>query len=283
MLRHIFVLLRMMHVPVVLRVANHPDPGRFYRWIWGRVLPLLVTWFVANSQFSVERLKAAGVPPEKTVLIRNAVAPRAVSTGADADVVELVHSRLTVLSVGQIAPFKGTHLVVEAMLNLLASGEDIQAVIVGPFPVWPADRVEYVRTLQQKSVAAGAQDRIHFVGERENVLEIMRAAYVFAAPILQEETFGNVVLEAKSVGLPVVAFPTGGVPELVEHRVTGYLCADASLEGLVEGLRYFLDDSARREKARDASLAALARPDGEYSHTTFERAWWSLLEESRRL
>jgi glycosyltransferase involved in cell wall biosynthesis len=273
------LLLRMMRIPVLLRVANHPAPGRFYRRIWGRVLPLLVTRFVANSQFSAERLRAAGVPPRKIVTIRNAVARRSVSPQADTDVVELVHSRRTVLSVGQIAPFKGTHLVVEAMVSLLEAGEDIQSVIVGPLPVWPADRVEYARHLRQRVAAVGAQDRIHFVGERENVLEIMQAAYVFAAPILQEETFGNVALEAKSVGLPVVAFPTGGLPELVEHGVTGYVCGDSNLESLLAGLRYFLSDPDRRNKAAAASLAAMTQPDSELGQATFRTRWQSLFDE----
>ena len=46
----------------------------------------------------------------------------------------------------------------------------------------------------------------------------MNASYVLAAPILQEETFGNVALEARSVGLPVVTFARGGLTELVSHR-----------------------------------------------------------------
>ena len=275
-------LLRMMRIPVVLRVANHPAPGRFYRWTWGRVLPLLVTRFVANSRFSAERLRAAGVPAGMTITIRNTVASRTGSGEGDADVVRLVRARRTVLSVGQIAPFKGTHVVVEAMVRLLEAGEDVQAVIVGPLPVWPADRVEYVRALEQRVVAAGVQDRIRFVGERLNVLEIMRAAYVLAAPILQEETFGNVALEAKSVGLPVVAFATGGIPELVEHGVTGYLCAAMTVEALLEGLRFFLDDPARRDKAGAAGLAAVAQPDGELGRATFATRWGSLFEDLSR-
>jgi glycosyltransferase involved in cell wall biosynthesis len=250
--------------------------------MWGRVLPVLVTRFVVNSQFCAERLRAAGVPPRKTVTIRNAVARRGVSPQVDADIVELVHSRRTVLSVGQIAPFKGTHLVVEAMVSLLEAGEDIQAVIVGPLPVWPTDRVDYTRHLRQRVAAVEAQDRIHFVGERENVLEIMQAAYVLAAPILQEETFGNVALEAKSVGLPVVAFPTGGLPELIDHGVTGYICADSNLESLLAGLRYFLSDPDRRNKAAAASLAAINRPDSELSQATFRTRWQALFDELQR-
>ncbi len=250
------MLLRALGRPVVLRVANHPGPGRFHRAIWARVLPPLVTRFVANSDFGAERALAAGVPRAKVATIRNAVARRMVATDADADVIALARGRRTVLCVGQIAPFKGTHLAVEATLALLARGDDVHAIIVGRAPQWPPDLVGYLDRLRKRVEAAGAGERIHFVGERDNVLAIMREAYVLVAPILQEETFGNVVLEAMSVGLPVVAFATGGVVELVEHGVTGYLCREPTLPSLLEGLDYFLADGERRDKAAEASLAA---------------------------
>lgn len=276
------LLLRALGVRVILRAANHPDPGAFYRFIWGRVLPPLVNRFVANSRFSAGRLLEAGVPERKIETIRNAVAARPVPPATDADAIALVGARPTILCVGQIAPFKGTHLVVEAALLLLESGYDVQAVIVGPVPGWPPQFVEYVHAMRERVAAAGAAGRVHFVGERENVLAIMRAAYLLAAPILQEETFGNVALEAKSVGLPVVAFATGGLVELVDHGVTGYLCAEPTLDGLVEGLRYFLEDPARRDKAAAASMASLSQPDSDVAPDEFARRWWALFSEGPR-
>ncbi|HET7875194.1 MAG TPA: glycosyltransferase family 4 protein [Methylomirabilota bacterium] len=273
------LVLRARGIPVVLRAANHPDRGRFYGWTWGRLLPLLVTRFVANSEFSADRMRSVGVPAHRTVTIPNTVSRRAALSGADADVVALVRSRRTVLGVGQIAPFKGTHLLVEAMLTLLAEGVDAQAVIVGRHPEWPPELQRYFRALEERVHRAGAGDRVRFVGEREGVLEIMRAAYVLAAPILQEETFGNVVLEARSVGLPVVAFATGALPELIDHGVTGYLCAESTTMALLDGLRYFLGDSERREKAAAAALAASERAEDPYARAQFERRWWELFSE----
>ena len=276
------LLLRALGVVVILRVANHPNPGPFYRFIWRHALPPLVDHFVANSRFSAGRLLEAGVPERKLATIRNAVAERPVPPGTDADAVALVNSRPTILCVGQIAPFKGTHLVVEAALRLLESGHDIQAVIVGPVPGWPPEHVDYMRAMRERVAAAGAGDRVHFVGERENVLAIMRAAYLLAAPIVQEETFGNVALEAASVGLPVVAFARGGLVELVEHGVTGYLCAEPTLDELIEGLRYFLKDRGRRDKAAAASAAAVTQPDSDVTPAEFARRWWALFSEGPR-
>jgi glycosyltransferase involved in cell wall biosynthesis len=269
-------LLRLMGVAVVFRIANAPERGRAYDLLWGRVLPPFVTRFVPNSQFSHSRLQQTGVPSRKITLIRNAVSQRRVSNQADDEIVALAASRRTILVVGQIAPFKGTHLAVDAALQLLAEGDDIQMIVVGAIPSWPDDLAAYARALQERVRQAGVSDRVHFVGTRENVPAIMRASYVLATPILQEETFGNVALEARSVGLPVVTFDRGGLGELVTDRRTGYLCATPDLPGLLDGLRHFLTNPAERARASDNCLAAAGNPSDVYSSTDFARQWWAL-------
>ena len=130
--------------------------------------------------------------------------------------------------------------------------------------------------MRDRIAAAGASDRIQFVGARENVLDIMTASYVLAAPILQEETFGNVALEARSVGLPVVTFARGGLTELVSHGGTGFVCASADLDGLLDGLRHFLARPDERAAASARSLAAASAPDNDCTPGEFERRWWAM-------
>jgi glycosyltransferase involved in cell wall biosynthesis len=268
--------LRLFGVRIVFRIGNAPERGQVYDLLWGRVLPPLVSTFVPNSRFSYGRLQETGVPPGKITLIRNALSRRVVRERTDEDVVRLAAARPTMLTVGQIAPFKGTHLAVEAALALLAAGEDVQAIFVGALPTWPPDLVTYVHGLQERIAGAGAGDRVLFVGLRENVPAIMRASYLLAAPILQEETFGNVALEARSVGLPVVTFARGGLAELVTHLDTGYLCPTADLAGLLEGVRFFLSHPAERARASANSLAAAAEPGNDCTPAEFERRWWAL-------
>ena len=273
-------LLRLLGVRIVFRLGNAPERGRRYDVLWRRVLPPLVSMFVPNSRFSRDRLLEIGVPAGKITLIRNALSRRVLQERTDEDVVRLVASRPTLLTVGQIAPFKGTHLAVDATLRLIAEGCDVQAVIVGALPEWPPDLVEYVRDLQDRVARAGVADRVHFVGMHENVTAIMRAGYLLAAPILQEETFGNVVLEARSVGLPVVTFTRGGLAELVTHKSTGFLCSTSDLDGLLEGLRYFVTQPAERARASAASLAAAESADDDCAPAEFGRRWWALFERA---
>jgi glycosyltransferase involved in cell wall biosynthesis len=265
--------LRAMGVDVVLRLANAPERGRFYDFLWRRVIPPLVTRVVPNSAFTQNRCLEAGIPKQKLVLIRNCVSSRPGASGVDSDVVALVESAKTLLVVGQIAPFKGTHIAVEAALALLERGADIQLVIVGAEPVWPPDRVEYFARLRRLAEGSPRRDRIHFVGARNDVLGIMARSFLLLAPIPEEESFGNVVLEAKSVGLPVVAFGSGGIPELVEHGETGFLCRSWDREGLIEGIEHFLETPGAWDRARERSLRSLRESGFQYSAEAFSQAW----------
>jgi glycosyltransferase involved in cell wall biosynthesis len=276
----VLAALKLLGVDVVFRIANAPDRGRIHDVLWRRVLPPFVTRFVPNSRFSYARLQETGVPESKITLIRNAISRRAVSPRTDEEVVQLASVRPTILTVGQIAPFKGTHLTVEATLALIAEGRDVQTLVVGMPPSWPPELVEYLACLRERIAAAGASDRVQFVGARENVLDIMKASYVLAAPILQEETFGNVALEARSVGLPVVTFARGGLTELVSHGDTGYVCASADLDGLLDGLRHFLADPGARAAASARSLAASTALANDCTPGEFERRWWAMFEQA---
>ncbi len=276
-------LLRLLGVKVVFRVGNAPERGRGYDLLWRHVLRRLVSTFVPVSRFCYERLREAGIPETKLTLIRNALSRRAIRDRSEREIIQLVSSRPTILAVGQIAPFKGTHLVIDATLDLLARGVDVQTIVLGALPEWPPNLVEYADELRARVARAGADDRVHFVGLHEDVLAIMRAAYVLAAPILQEETFGNVLLEAKHAGLPAVTFARGGLTEQIRHGETGYLCSTHDVAGLLEGLTYFLTQPAERARISAESLVEVERTDSDHQPAEFASRWLHLFEQRTRV
>jgi glycosyltransferase involved in cell wall biosynthesis len=69
---------------------------------------------------------------------------------------------------------------------------------------------------------------VTFVGEagRAEALALLQGASALLNPIKWCEPFGLVMVEALAAGTPVLAFPNGAAPEIIEDGVTGYLCAD---------------------------------------------------------
>ena len=87
----------------------------------------------------------------------------------------------------------------------------------------PAERVYFA-----EEVAPLLGDGVEYVGEvgPAEKLELLGGARALVNPITWDEPFGLVMIEAMACGTPVLAFPYGAAPEIVEHGRTGYLCAD---------------------------------------------------------
>jgi len=93
---------------------------------------------------------------------------------------------------------------------------------------------------------------VTFVGEvgGEDRLRLLQGATALVNPIRWAEPFGLVMIEALACGTPVLAYPEGSVPELVDHGVTGFLCQD--LDDLVGRLA----DAPRLDRAACRATAA---------------------------
>jgi N-acetyl-alpha-D-glucosaminyl L-malate synthase BshA len=85
------------------------------------------------------------------------------------------------------------------------------------------------------------QSRIHFLGKQERVVELLSIADLFLL-LSEKESFGLVALEAMACGVPVVATNIGGIPEVIEHGVTGFLSALGDIEGLASHAIHLLQD-----------------------------------------
>lgn len=157
-----------------------------------------------------------------------------------------------VLSVGRIEPYKGTHVLVQA-LALLPDPRHVRLLVIGAGKGEPG-----VAWLREKARAHGAGDLLDW---RPAVPQAELPAYYAAADVCAvpslHETFGLVALEAMASGIPVVASDAGGLRELVRHGDTGLLCPPGDTSALAEALGVVLGDPsrARRMGAAGAALA----------------------------
>jgi len=78
----------------------------------------------------------------------------------------------------------------------------------------------------------GVEDRVSHLGVRNDICTVLNACDLLVLPSLRE-SFSLVALEAASVGVPIVAYAVGGIPEIVEHGNTGLLAPPRNLKELM--------------------------------------------------
>jgi N-acetyl-alpha-D-glucosaminyl L-malate synthase BshA len=92
----------------------------------------------------------------------------------------------------------------------------------------------------------GISELVQAVGAQEEVLPLLSIADLFLLPSVQE-SFGLAALEAMACGVPVVASRVGGIPEVIEHGVSGFLHPPEALEDMAaSGVALLTDDHLHR-------------------------------------
>lgn len=97
---------------------------------------------------------------------------------------------------------------------------------------------------------------VGFVTDERQMASVYAAADVFVLPSL-EDNLPNTIMEATACGVPSVAFRVGGIPEMIDHKRTGYLANFKDSADLAEGIRWTLND-ADREALASACLKKVA-------------------------
>jgi N-acetyl-alpha-D-glucosaminyl L-malate synthase BshA len=143
-----------------------------------------------------------------------------------------------VMHISNFRPVKRVTDVVRTFKKILESVK-ARLIMVGDGP----ERISATGVARQLDIA----DNITFLGNNENVESILPLADLVFQPS-EHESFGLVPLEAMLSGVPVLGTASGGVVEVVEHGVTGYLCEVGDTDAMA---KYALEALQNAEKARE--------------------------------
>jgi glycosyltransferase involved in cell wall biosynthesis len=99
------------------------------------------------------------------------------------------------------------------------------------------------RMIRQLIHSKGLDDRVFLLGFRNDVPEVMKSLEVFLITS-KTEGLGTIVLEAFAAGAPVVATAAGGIPELVEHEITGLLSPVGDVKSITQNVIRVLQDKS---------------------------------------
>jgi len=143
-----------------------------------------------------------------------------------------------VLSVARLIPEKGVGQFVEAALEICRRRRDACFLLAGTGPL--LDR------LRGMVSGAGAGDRIHVLGWRNDIQTLMKCSDIFALPSYYMEGLPVSILEAMACGKPVVSTHHKGCEDAVADGSTGFLVPSRQVAPLADRITALLDDDRLR-------------------------------------
>jgi glycosyltransferase involved in cell wall biosynthesis len=190
------------------------------------------------------RLAAELGPKRRVRVVRNGI--EAAGAGPiDPRMAELRGRGPLVCALTLLRAGKGIETLIDATPRMRERHPRVQVAIWGAGPE--------LESLRARASAAEVGDIVHFPGASSDPLSVLRGADVFVHPSLAE-ALPYVILEAMSVGRPIVASDVGGVGEALVDGESGLLVQAGDARGLARAMSGLLDDPDR-----SASIGAAAR------------------------
>ncbi len=206
-------------------------------------------WVGVNSSWLTEQLNQLGVPRSRLIKTHPAVADDEGDSPASAT------GELRVLTIARLVPRKNIAVILQALSGLKNEWPDLRYDIVGE-----GSEREILQTVSQ---TLGLQKNIIWHGRADEMIRqrLLREASIFVlAPSIRDrgadvEGLGAVYLEAGAAGLPIIASPTGGIPDIVIDGSTGILVDPTSVASVSAALKKLLQSAELRQKYGTAARA----------------------------
>ncbi|MGE6920377.1 glycosyltransferase family 4 protein [Achromobacter kerstersii] len=231
---------RLAGTPLIVRTRHLSNKvGSMWSYTW---LPHRVTTVSDHVRhYLIER----GVPANRVATVYSPIVlPAPVEHSTLRDELGLADDDIVVGCVAVMRATKGHKDLIDAMVPLMTSRPKLHLVFVGGgSPVFEQTQ-DYVATL-------GLQNRIHLMGMRRDVPNLLAGFDIFALAT-QQEASGTVYVEAQASGLPVIGTNVGGVSEMFRDGETGILVPPKNPQALTDALQRLIDDPDLRRRMGEA-------------------------------
>jgi glycosyltransferase involved in cell wall biosynthesis len=198
-------------------------------------------------------VEVEGVSPTRIVVVHNGLDPL---PEPDASRVTRLREDLALgdrpvgLVTARLHEEKGHRVLLEAMAHLTGRAERAVFLFAGEGPERQA--------LEEETSRRGLRERVRFLGFRSDIADLIGVSEVVVLPSLAE-SFGFSVAEAMSLGRPVVATTTGGIPEIIVHGESGLLVPPDNNLALAEAIRAVLNDPENAARLGEAGRQRAGR------------------------
>jgi glycosyltransferase involved in cell wall biosynthesis len=219
---------RLARVPVIISGYRSLFPKQHERWLW-RLANRIICNAGTLKEVMVQRYS---VHPDRIAVIPNAVDSAAFQSGRNARAPEP-----TVLYVGRLVKEKDPLNLVDAFRIVAEKVPNARFRMIGNGPLRPE--------VEARIRASSLDSRVELLPGTSSLMPQLARAWVFALASVMEAS-PNVILEAMSMGLPVVATRVGGIPELIQDGCTGMLVKPRDPEDLAAALVAVLTDEPKR-------------------------------------
>lgn len=198
--------------------------------------------------------KAAGVKGSKVLYW---VSPPVLEGPADRPAARAAYGlqgyEVAVGVIGRISKTKGQRMFLEGLLPLLEGHPRLKLFVAGA-----ADFEDPSEEASVREIASRAPDRVTVTGKMVDSREFLDAMDVLVVPSLWDEPFGLVAVEGMARSLPVVVTRSGGLQEIVEHGVTGFI-VEKDARALREAVAPLVGDPVLRARMGEAGRARVER------------------------
>jgi glycosyltransferase involved in cell wall biosynthesis len=202
----------------------------------------LIDLYISNSKSAADFVVSKGYPRKKLIVVHNGINPERFHIDREQRLIKelgLKEESPVIITVANMRPQKAYRVLIDSLNLLIQRKSPFSALFVG-------DGI-LKDELMKLTEDLGLSERINFLGDRRDVPALLSISDIFVLPSYWEGLPVS-IMEAMCAKLPVVATDVGGVSELVEDGVTGFLVPPKNPEALAEKIERLLADKDLRKE-----------------------------------